>query len=181
MSTVHHLVIGGARSGKSRHAEALARGTGLERVYLATATAWDDEMRERVAAHRAMRARDGWRTVEEPLALVEALRREAAPGRVLLVDCLTLWLSNVMLDASADRARAITEAACADLAAAGPDLAGPAVFVSNEVGWGIVPDNRLARDFRDAQGRLNQRMAEVCGRVTLVAAGLPLVLKGGPA
>ena len=179
--TAQTLVIGGARSGKSRHAEALARGTGLERVYLATATAWDDEMRERIATHRAMRAGDGWRTVEEPLALVEALRREAAPGRVLLVDCLTLWLTNVSLDAAPDRARDATEAACAGLAAALPGLAGPAVFVSNEVGWGIVPDNRLARDFRDAQGRLNQRMAEACGRVTLVVAGLPLVLKGEPA
>ncbi len=179
MSTVHHLVIGGARSGKSRHAEALARGTGLERVYLATATAWDDEMRERIAAHRAMRAQDGWRTVEEPLALAEALRREASPGRVLLVDCLTLWLTNVMLDASPDRASDATDVACAGLAAAALGLAGPAVFVSNEVGWGIVPDNRLARDFRDAQGHLNQRMADVCDRVTLVAAGLPLLLKGG--
>ena len=182
MTLPHTLVIGGARSGKSRHAEALARGTGLERVYLATATAWDDEMRERIALHRAARAADGWRTVEEPRALVEALGREAAPGRVVLVDCLTLWLTGVMLGASpAEDARAAVEEAGLRLAAAVGGLAGPAVFVSNEVGWGIVPDNRLARDFRDAQGRLNQRMAEACGRVVLVAAGLPLTLKGGPA
>ncbi|WP_237477316.1 bifunctional adenosylcobinamide kinase/adenosylcobinamide-phosphate guanylyltransferase [Lichenibacterium dinghuense] len=179
VSPPHTLVIGGARSGKSRHAEALALGTGLERVYLATATAWDDEMRERIALHREARAADGWRTVEEPLGLAEALSREAAPGRVVLVDCLTLWLTNVMLGAPPEAARAAVEAACAGLAAELPRLAGPAVFVSNEVGWGIVPDNRLARDFRDAQGRLNQRMAEACGRVVLVAAGLPLVLKGG--
>ena len=177
----HTLVIGGARSGKSRHAEALARGTGLERVYLATATAWDDEMRARIALHRDGRAADGWRTVEEPLALVDALHREAAPGRVVLVDCLTLWLTNVMLGAAPEAAQGAVEEACAGLAAAVPGLAGPALFVSNEVGWGIVPDNRLARDFRDAQGRLNQRMAEACGRVVLVAAGLPLALKGGPA
>ena len=181
MTPAHTLVIGGARSGKSRHAEALARGTGLERVYLATATAWDDEMRERIALHRAARAADGWLTVEEPLALAEALRREAAPGRVVLVDCLTLWLTNVMLGAAPEAARETVEAAEATLVAAVTALAGPAIFVSNEVGWGIVPDNRLARDFRDAQGRLNQRMAETCGRVILVAAGLPLVLKGGPA
>ncbi len=175
------LVIGGARSGKSRHAEALARASGLERVYLATATAWDDEMRDRIAQHRETRAFDGWRTVEEPLALTETLRREAAPARVVLVDCLTLWLTNVMLGASPESARSAVEAACAALAGVVPGLAGPAVFVSNEVGWGIVPDNRLGRDFRDVQGLLNQRMAEVCGRVVLVTAGLPLVLKGGPA
>ncbi|RYC31989.1 bifunctional adenosylcobinamide kinase/adenosylcobinamide-phosphate guanylyltransferase [Lichenibacterium minor] len=181
MSFPHTLVLGGARSGKSRHAEALARGTGLERVYLATATAWDGEMRDRIARHRDERAADGWRTVEEPLALAAAMEREAAPGRVLLVDCLTLWLTNVMLGAPPDAARSAVEAACAALAAAVPALAGPAVLVSNEVGWGIVPDNRLARDFRDAQGRLNQHMAESCGRVVLVAAGLPLTLKGTPA
>lgn len=175
MTASHTLVIGGARSGKSRHAEALARRSGLERHYLATATAYDDEMRERIAQHRAARARDGWRTIEEPLDLVGTLRRAARPDRILLVDCLTLWLTNVMLGGHA------VEAACSGLSAALPGLAGPAILVSNEVGWGIVPDNRLARDFRDAQGRLNQRMAEACDRVVLVAAGLPLALKGGPA
>ncbi len=169
----HALVIGGTRSGKSRHAEAMARDTGLDRVYLATATPFDDEMRERIARHRAERAADGWRTVEEPLALTDVLKREAAPGRILLCDCLTLWLGNVMLGGHD------VEGSCAGLLAVLPGLAGPAVFVSNEVGWGIVPDNRLARDFRDAQGRLNQRVAALCGRVVLVAAGLPLVLKGG--
>ena len=181
MTFPHTLVIGGARSGKSRQAEALARSTGLERVYLATATPLDEEMRDRIALHRDARAADGWRTVEEPLALVDALRRESSPGRVVLVDCLTLWLTNVMLGAPPTAARDAVDEACAGLAAAVPALAGPAVFVSNEVGWGIVPDNRLARDFRDAQGRLNQRVAETCGRVILVAAGLPLVLKGGSA
>ena len=165
------LVIGGARSGKSRHAEALALRTGLEPVYVATATAWDAEMEARIARHRDGRAGAGWRTVEEPMALVEVLRREAVPGRVLLVDCLTLWLSNVLLGGRD------TERECSTLVAALPECAAPIVFVSNEVGWGIVPDNTLARDFRDAQGLLNQTMAEVCDRVLLIAAGLPLVLK----
>ncbi len=169
----HTLVIGGARSGKSRHAEGLAAATGLAKVYVATATAWDDEMRKRIAAHRGARADAGWLTVEEPLDLTETLGREAAPDRVLLVDCLTLWLTNVML------AERDVEAECGTLAKVLHGLAGPAIFVSNEVGWGIVPDNALARAFRDAQGRLNQRMAETCGRVVLVAAGLPLVLKAG--
>jgi adenosylcobinamide kinase/adenosylcobinamide-phosphate guanylyltransferase len=172
----HTLVIGGARSGKSRHAEALARATGLERVYVATAVAFDDEMRERVDLHRASRAEDGWTTLEEPEALLPALRREARPGRIVLVDCATLWLTNVLLGAG----RRAAEAASVELAAGLPGLAGPAIIVSNEVGWGIVPDNKLARDFRDAQGRLNQSLAGICRRVVLVAAGLPLVLKAGP-
>lgn len=178
LAAAHTLVIGGARSGKSRFAEALARRSGLARVYIATATAFDDEMRERIAQHRADRARDGWRTVEEPLELAGALRHEATPGRIVLVDCLTLWLTNVMLGGAAERQQGDAAVACSRLAAILPDLAGPVVFVSNEVGSGIVPDNKLARDFRDAQGRLNQAVAEACDRVVLVAAGLPLTLKG---
>jgi len=178
LTVPHTLVIGGARSGKSRFAEALARRSGLGRIYIATATAFDDEMRERIAQHRADRAQDGWRTVEEPLDLAGVLLREAAPGRIVLVECLTLWLTNVMLGGAAARVEGDAAVACSGLAAIVPDLAGPVVFVSNEVGSGIVPDNKLARDFRDAQGRLNQAMAEVCDRVVLVAAGLPLTLKG---
>ncbi len=166
------LVIGGARSGKSRNAEALALRTGLAPVYVATATAWDAEMQARIERHRDGRAGAGWRTIEEPLALVEVLRREAVPGRVLLVDCLTLWLSNLVLGGHD------TERACSTLVAEVPKAAAPIFFVSNEVGWGIVPDHKLGRDFRDAQGLLNQAMAQVCDRVLLVAAGLPLVLKG---
>ncbi len=178
LAGLHALVIGGARSGKSRFAEALARRSGLDRVYIATATPFDDEMRERITNHRADRARDGWRTVEEPLELARALRYEAAPGRIVLVDCLTLWLTNLMLGEATEAAQSDAAVACSRLAAMVPDLAGPVVFVSNEVGWGIVPDNKLARDFRDAQGRLNQAMAEACDHVVLVAAGLPLTLKG---
>lgn len=168
---LHTLVIGGARSGKSRHSEGLAADTGLAKVYVATATAWDDEMRTRIAIHREDRAGAGWRTVEEPLDLVGTLAREATPDRVILVDCLTLWLTNVMLGDQD------VEAASRHLVEVLPRLAGPAIFVSNEVGWGIVPENALARRFRDAQGRLNQTVAQACGRVILVAAGLPLVLK----
>jgi adenosylcobinamide kinase/adenosylcobinamide-phosphate guanylyltransferase len=165
------LVLGGARSGKSRHAEALARETGLRRIYLATAQAFDDEMLERIAQHRADRADDGWATVEEPLELPAAIAAAAAPDAVTLVDCLTVWLSNVML---ADRSTAEAEAA---LIAALSAAAGPVVLVSNEVGLGIVPETPLGRRFRDAQGRLNQKAAAIADSVVLMAAGLPLILK----
>ena len=165
------LVIGGARSGKSRHAEGLVVARPAPWIYVATAQAFDAEMRERIALHRGRR--DGrWRTVEAPRDLAGAVRAEAGRGAPVLVDCLTLWLSNVML-ADAD-----VDAATADLLAALRDTAGPVVLVSNEVGWGIVPENALARRFRDAQGRLNAQVAEIADRVVLLAAGLPLALKG---
>ncbi len=167
------LVLGGARSGKSRHAELLVRETGLERIYIATAQAFDDEMTARIAQHRAQRAADGWTTVEEPLELAAAIKAERRPGAAILVDCLTLWLSNIML-----AGRDVLPEQEALLAALGRS-AGPVIFVSNEVGMGIVPETPLGRDFRDAQGRLNQALAQVCERVVFVAAGLPLVLKGG--
>ncbi|PZQ14963.1 MAG: bifunctional adenosylcobinamide kinase/adenosylcobinamide-phosphate guanylyltransferase [Ancylobacter novellus] len=164
------LVLGGARSGKSRFAEDLAAASGLARTYVATAEVWDDEMRERIAHHRARR--DGaWTTVDAPLDLPEALPAASGRDRIVLIDCLTLWLSNVML---ADRD---VEAAIDALLAALAAISGPAILVSNEVGSGIVPDTRLGRDFRDHQGRLNQRVAAVADRVTLVVAGLPLDLK----
>lgn len=165
------LILGGARSGKSSHAEKQAlkwHVGGLAVTYVATGEARDAEMRERIAHHRARRPA-AWRTVEEPLRLVDTLSREAAADVCLLVDCLTLWLSNVLLaerDAEIDRLLDVL-----------PALPGRVILVSNEVGWGIVPENALARRFRDEQGRLNQRVAALAGRVTLVAAGLPLVLK----
>lgn len=164
------LVIGGARSGKSALAERLVTGSGLTRRYIATAEAWDDEMRDRIARHRAERGQ-GWITVEAPLDLAAALA-QADSGEVVVVDCATLWLTNHLL-AEHDLAR---EAEGLFTALSG--CAAPVVIVSNEVGWGIVPDNALARAFRDAQGRLNQQIAAQAGLVVGVMAGLPMVLKG---
>ncbi|MCZ8185973.1 MAG: bifunctional adenosylcobinamide kinase/adenosylcobinamide-phosphate guanylyltransferase [Beijerinckiaceae bacterium] len=168
------LVLGGARSGKSSHAEALARQTGLSRLYLATAQPFDDEMRDRIRQHRADRDGDGWQTIEEPLGLAGAIDRTAGPGVILLVDCLTLWLSNLML-----AGRAVDEES-AGLLAVLAKAAGPVILVSNEVGLGIVPETPLGRAFRDAQGRLNQRVAALADRVIFMAAGLPLILKESP-
>lgn len=164
------LVLGGQRSGKSRHAEALVIASGLAPVYLATATAGDDEMTARIATHRERRG-GAWRTVEEPLDLPAALLRESGPGFHVLADCLTVWLSNLMgegrdIDAEGDA-----------LVAALARVTGPVVLVSNEVGLGIVPDNALARRYADALGILNQKAAAAADRVVLMAAGLPLVLK----
>jgi len=166
------LVLGGARSGKSRYAEALIEAAARHACYLATAEARDDEMRQRIADHRARRGRH-WTTIEEALALVPALGAAARPDRPVLVECLTLWLSNVML-AGIDAASEIDR-----LVAALPALKGPVALVANEVGLGIVPENGLARAFRDHAGRLNRAVAAVADRVVFVAAGLPLVLKGG--
>jgi len=169
-SPVVTLVIGGQRSGKSRHAEGLVAASGLTPVYLATAEAGDSEMAERIGRHRARRGA-GWRLVEEPLDLAAALTAAAGSERMVLVECLTLWLANVMAagrsaDAETDR-----------LVDALSRLHGPAVLVSNEVGAGIVPDNALARRYADHLGVLNQQVAAVAGQVILIAAGLPVVLK----
>ena len=164
------LVLGGARSGKSAHAEALLGDHAGARLYIATAEARDAEMKARIAAHRARRG-PGWRTVEAPLALTEALEAESRPGAALLVDCLTLWLSNI-LEAGRDIAAEIER-----LVACLGRLEGRTVLVSNEVGLGIVPENATARAFRDHAGRLNQAVAQAAERVVFVAAGLPLTLK----
>lgn len=167
------LVLGGARSGKSRFAEGFARDTGLDRFYLATGRAWDDEMRARIAAHKADRADDGWTTHEEPLDLVGALKTIDDPGRVILVDCLTLWVTNLMMEEGRD-----VDAAGAALAAILEELQSTVIFVSNEVGLGIVPENKMARAFRDHAGRLHQAIAAEAAEVYFVAAGLPLKMKG---
>ncbi|MGI9381508.1 MAG: bifunctional adenosylcobinamide kinase/adenosylcobinamide-phosphate guanylyltransferase [Methyloligellaceae bacterium] len=165
------LILGGARSGKSRYAEGLAGRWASHKVYLATGQAGDAEMVSRIAEHRERRGAD-WRTVEEPLHLVEALDSHCAPETVVLVDCLTLWLTNVMLEGReiADESERLVGAVAS--------LAGPAIFVSNEVGLGIVPENAMARAFRDHQGRLNQQLAAVADLVVFMAAGLPMRLKG---
>lgn len=170
MNGTSTLILGGARSGKSRFAEDLAREAPGRRIYIATAEALDAEMIDRIAHHRADRG-EGWRTVECPLALSDAIATHAAPDAVLLVDCLTLWLSNLMM-AEADIA-AQTRRLVASLAAA----PGTVLLVSNEVGQGIVPDNALARRFRDEAGRLNQAIARAADTVWFVTAGIPSRLK----
>lgn len=164
------LVLGGARSGKSRHAEALVATRPPPWIYIATAVASDAEMAERIRRHQARRD-NRWQTMEEPLDLVGALGRAAAPEATVLVDCLTLWLSNLML---AERDIAAESTALAEAIGA---LAGPAVFVSNEVGQGGVPSNPLARQFQDHAGRLHQVVAAVCDQVLFMVAGLPLPVK----
>jgi len=167
------LILGGARSGKSRHAQTLAETSGLTKVFIATAQGLDDEMRERIARHRADRG-EGWRTREEPLDLIAALRAEAAADRIALVDCLTLWLSNLM------HAGRSPEDEIAELKATLAALAGPAILVSNEVGLGIAPATPLGRQFRDWQGRLNAEVAAVADVVVAMTAGLPVIVKPAP-
>ncbi|SFB38220.1 adenosylcobinamide kinase /adenosylcobinamide-phosphate guanylyltransferase [Rhizobium sp. NFR07] len=165
------LVLGGARSGKSAFAEKLARDSGMERHYIATGRAYDDEMRERIARHRDDRGPE-WITHEVPLDLSGALAEADDPGCVVLVDCLTLWVTNLMMDDADIPARA------ADLVARISATRATVLLVSNEVGLGIVPENRMAREFRDHAGRLHQQIAAVVDDVFFIAAGLPLRMKG---
>ncbi|WEX76075.1 bifunctional adenosylcobinamide kinase/adenosylcobinamide-phosphate guanylyltransferase [Sinorhizobium numidicum] len=166
------LVLGGARSGKSSFAEKLVEASGLPMHYVATGRAFDDEMRERIGRHQAARQGKGWTTHEEPLDLVGALRHIDDPARAILIDCLTLWVTNLMME---ERDMAAEFAA---LAAFLSDARARLILVSNEVGLGIVPENRMARDFRDHAGRLHQIVAEKSAEVYFVAAGLPLKMKG---
>jgi adenosylcobinamide kinase/adenosylcobinamide-phosphate guanylyltransferase len=167
------LVLGGARSGKSRYALSLAEASAPERLMIATAEALDTEMAARIARHRAERGA-GWTTREAALELAQTLKEEARPGRPAVVDCVTLWLTNVLL------AERDVEAAIAELAALVPMLPGPAIFVSNEVGQGITPPSKLGREFQDWQGRANQALAAACDAVVAVTAGLPRLLKPAP-
>lgn len=170
MSALATLVLGGQRSGKSAYAERLVESQPGNCVYLATAEAHDGEMARRIAEHRARRG-GRWSTVEEPLDLPGALAGAAGDGRTVLVDCLTLWLSNLLgheRDVAAERTR------LCDLLAR---LEGPVVLVSNEVGQGVIPENKLARTFADEAGRLHQAVAATAGRVVFVTAGLPQTLK----
>jgi len=167
---VSTLVLGGACSGKSAFAESLFSDEG-KRVYLATATAQDEEMTERIRRHRTDRG-PNWLTIEEPLSIVSRLAND--DGSPVLVDCLTLWLTNLFM-ADAD-----IEAESSALAAFLNTARRPIVLVSNEIGLGLVPETKLGRNFRDAQGRLNQKIAAALPRVVFVAAGLPLYLKGTP-
>jgi adenosylcobinamide kinase/adenosylcobinamide-phosphate guanylyltransferase len=164
------LVLGGARSGKSAFAEKLASESALEKIYIATATAGDDEMCARITHHKTRRG-DTWRTVEEPLDLAGVCAREARSGHILLVDCLTLWLSNLM------HAEHDIETETQRLTEVLQQRSCPVVLVSNEIGLGLVPETALGRQFRDEQGRLNQRVAACVDEVAFVVAGLPLWIK----
>ena len=181
------LVFGGARSGKSAYAERVAQASGKEVVYVATSRAGDGEMSARIAHHRERRPAE-WQTVEEELALAQALRASCAPGRLVLVDCLTLWLSNLMFCdgrdypevGAVDLPAPFHEERAALLELLDEGLPGEIILVSNEVGMGIVPWGAISRSFADEAGRLNQAVAARAERAVLVAAGLPLVLKGPP-
>lgn len=170
--TRHVLVLGGARSGKTAFSEQLAIRGGTSPAYLATAEALDAEMRDRVASHKAGRSAN-FATIEEPLALPDALIKASAKHDVILVDCLTLWITNLLM-ANEDVSKAVSElsATLVQLKKA------KVILVSNEVGMGIVPDNAMARTFRDLAGSAHQRLAEICDDVYFVVAGLPMTLKG---
>lgn len=165
------FVLGGARSGKSSFAETMVESSGLQPVYLATGRAFDAEMESRIDTHRDRRGSQ-WQTQEEPLDIVEALEKYTGKDRFVLVDCLTLWVTNLMM-----AERDIVDASNM-LVLALPKLSGPVAFVSNEVGLGIVPENRMAREFRDHVGFLHQAVATAANEVYFLAAGLPLKMKG---
>jgi adenosylcobinamide kinase / adenosylcobinamide-phosphate guanylyltransferase len=165
------LVLGGARSGKTGHALELALASGLKKFMIVTAPALDDSMGPRIARHRAEREGDAWTVFEEETDVARLTRRIARPDRVVVIDCLTLWLSNLFFQ---DRDLA-SEAE--KLAAVLAGAEGPVVAISNEIGLGVSPPTQIGNDFRDAQGLLNQRIARACANVVFVAAGLPLKLK----
>ncbi len=168
---MRQLFLGGVRSGKSQMAEVAATGCGCAVVYIATAQLLDEEMRERAERHRERRPKS-WQLVEEPLALVEVLREKAATDRCLLIDCLTLWLSNLISENSATARLEVEK-----LSNLLPTLGGEIIFVSSEIGLGVMPANALARQYSDRLGELNQAIARRCEKVVLAVAGLPHILK----
>lgn len=175
MQPAHHLIVGGQRSGKSGHAERLAASwlaqvPGREVVVVATAQAWDEEMRARIARHQTDRPA-GWRTVEEPLHLARVLQQEAAPHRLLLVDCLTLWLTNWLMPMDGRPDLPAWQAEREAVLGALRQSPSTVVLVSNEVGWGVIPLSAEVRGFVDELGRLNQAVARCCGELTLMVAG----------
>lgn len=169
------LILGGVRSGKSRLAEQLARTSGLPVTYIATACALDEEMRARIAAHRARRPSE-WQVIEEPLRLAEVLTEVAGEGRCILVECLTLWLTQLLM--SPDRGGLEREREA--FLSAFPRLSGDVILVGNESNMGIAPLGALTRRYCDEAGLLHQRLALLCDRVVLTVAGLPLMVKGEP-
>ena len=169
------LILGGARSGKSRLAETLALKSGLPVTYIATAIAGDKEMRARIETHRARRPAT-WAVAEEPLALAATLRRYTISGRYVIVDCLTLWLTNLLVASNDGQFARERDALITVL----PELPGEIAFVSNETGLGIMPLGELTRRFGDEAGRLHQELARCCDQVVFMVAGLPTILKGEP-
>jgi adenosylcobinamide kinase/adenosylcobinamide-phosphate guanylyltransferase len=165
------LILGGARSGKSALAQQRGKESNLQVVFIATAQPLDEEMAERIARHRQERPKT-WQVVEEPLYLAAALQEHTTPNSLLLVDCLTLWFSNLLV--AGDDCLHREKAAFLNIL---PSLLGDVILVSNEVGQGIVPNHETSRYFRDEMGTLHQQLAQICERVTLVVAGLPLILK----
>lgn len=187
-AVVHEFILGGQKSGKSRRAEQravdwLAAGARARRaVLIATAQAYDDEMQERIVRHQADRAErvPGMRTIEEPIELARAIVTQSTPETLVVVDCLTMWLTNLLMPMPIEDARPVTRTPATHIAmllVALRDAPGPVVLVGNEIGLGVIPMGRETRAFVDALGRLNQDVAAACGRVTLMAAGLPLSLK----
>lgn len=188
MTVEHEFILGGQKSGKSRRAEQravdwLAASPGMHRaVLIATAQAYDDEMQERIVRHQADRAErvPGMRTIEEPIELARAVVTQSAPDTLVVIDCLTLWLTNLLMPVRSEVARPVTRTPSAHatmLLIALREARGPVVLVGNEIGLGVIPLGRETRAFVDALGRLNQDVAAACGRVTLMVAGLPLSLK----
>ncbi len=169
------LILGGVRSGKSRLAERMAKQSGLPVTYVATAVAGDEEMRERIATHRAQRPAD-WLLIEEPLALGGALRSSAGEGGCIIVDCLTLWLTNLLSDPDTT----MLEREISSLHNALVNASQHIILVSNETGMGIIPMGEITRRYCDEAGRLHQQLAQTCERVVLTIAGLPQILKGAP-
>jgi adenosylcobinamide kinase/adenosylcobinamide-phosphate guanylyltransferase len=167
------LILGGVRSGKSRMAQQLADNSGMPVTYLATALPGDDEMSERIATHRAQRP-DSWQLIEEPYQLASTLQQQAQPHRCLLVECLTLWLTNLLLDSDPQRCEKERQALLETL----PELPGEIILVGNETNMGVIPMGRLSRRFCDESGSLHQAIASLCDEVILTVAGLPLKLKG---
>ena len=173
---MQHLILGGARSGKSQYAEQLAEASKKEVIYIATGGAGDDEMQTRIDKHQAERPRY-WQTIEEPILIADVLSQYAGTHTYLLVDCLTLWLSNILFDARGGYQEDIFLQQKQALLELLPDLQTDITFVSNEVGSGVVPMDKMSRRFVDEAGKLHQQLAKLCSHVTLVTAGLPMALK----
>ena len=167
-----HLILGGARSGKSSYAENLAKESGLEVIYLATANALDDETVKRVEKHKSDRPIE-WKTIEEPLQLASCLLQHSTPGKIILVDCLTMWLNNLLMLENPEQLEKERD----DFLDCIPKLEGKVIFVSNEVGMGIIPLGELTRKFVDESGRLHQQVGKLVEKVTLIVAGIPMIVK----